>query len=81
MTKLWLLLGALALVGGAGIRLAARTGRRRPSGFLDDDAIRAIETHGVLHVEDPPDPLDLEEIQAAEEDFWKSEAWEDPEEY
>ena len=46
---------------------------------LDDDAVARIIDQGELRVEDP-DPLDLEEIARAEEEFWESEPWDPAEE-
>lgn len=75
-------LGGLAL--GAAIvwaflrrRRALRETISMPS--LDDAAVDRIIREGVIRMEDP-EPLDLEEIARAEEDFWDSEGWDPAEE-
>jgi len=58
-------------------RRALRETIQTPS--LDDAAVDRIIREGVIRVEDP-EPLDLEEIARAEEDFWDSEGWDPAEE-
>lgn len=41
---------------------------------VDDDAVARIIREGTLRVEDA-EPLDLDEIARAEEEFWDSESW------
>lgn len=53
--------------------------RLRTETELDDDAVERILREGRLEVDDP-DPLDLDEIARAEEEFWESEAWDPAEE-
>ena len=45
---------------------------------LPDDAVRAIVETGALSVEED-EPLDMREIEAEEERFWR-ETWDEPEE-
>lgn len=46
---------------------------------LDDEAIDRILREGELEFE-KPEPLDLDEIARAEEEFWSSEGWDPAEE-
>lgn len=71
-------LAVLVLVAGYvyRTRLGARGGA---AGSLTDDMIRQIEEEGRLRLEHP-EPLDLNEIREAEEQFW-SESWDEPDEY
>ncbi|MDT8341232.1 MAG: hypothetical protein RQ751_06940 [Longimicrobiales bacterium] len=46
---------------------------------LDDTAVERIIREGRLDVDDPG-PLDLDEIERAEEAFWESEGWDPAEE-
>lgn len=78
-----LLLGALVLAAGVRYVVHLRAERRRRAAApLDDAAIREIERTGRLEGRDTADdaPLDLDEIAAAEEEFW-AEGWDEPEEY
>ena len=68
---LWIGMGILVLVAG----ILARRGERR--GRLSDDLIRQIESTGRIDREDV-DPIDVEDIQAHEDDFW-SQTWDEPE--
>jgi len=79
--SLWLMAGLLALLGGAGVRrlLRARTGRQPFQ--IDDEAIRQIQTRGYVELDNLGEELDLEEIRREEDEFWRSESWEDSEEY
>jgi hypothetical protein len=80
MTWLWILFGVLAAL--AGIRYRARLRSGHPHGpTVDDDAIRRILDEGTLMTtEDDEEPLDLDEVARAEEEFW-SESWDEPEEF
>ena len=69
----WIFAGGALLVAGAG--LLARRRMARVKAGLSDDAIRAIEAHGRVEVEEP---LDLDEARDEEERFW-SETWDEPE--
>lgn len=77
-----ILLGALA--AAAGLRQWRRVRAARASTLVpppvDDDAIRRILAEGKLPAVEAEEPLDLDEIARAEEEFW-SDSWEDPEEY
>jgi hypothetical protein len=64
------------LVAGAWIGYRRRLSRVRREG-LDEGAIRQIESHGRLEVDDP---LDLEEAAEEEERFW-GESWDEPEQW
>ena len=77
-----LLLGALAIAAGVRYVIYRRAARRRHTAVLDDAAIREIERTGRLERRNPADdePLDLDEIAAAEAEFW-AEEWDEPEEY
>ncbi|HEX7118431.1 MAG TPA: hypothetical protein VF212_06565 [Longimicrobiales bacterium] len=68
-----LLTAVLAIA--AAIVTHRRIRSRLDRGGLDDAHIRQIETAGWIEVEDP---LDLEEIRAAERRFWE-ESWDEPE--
>lgn len=71
------------LVLGAAIVYAFLRRRRalreklRPT--LDDAAVARIIAQGSLEVEEH-DPLDLEEIARAEDEFWEAESWDPAEE-
>lgn len=80
MTWIWTLF-ALLLVA-AGLRYVLRLRSARPPGgppVVDDDALRRILEEGTLTTEEE-EPLDLDEIARAEEDFW-AESWDEPEEH
>jgi hypothetical protein len=74
-------IGVLAIAAGV-VFVVRRLAARRRRAALDDEAIREIERTGTFEGRDPADdePLDLDEIAAAEEEFWK-EGWDEPEEY
>ncbi len=65
----------IAILAVAAIVSRRRTRSRMDVGGLGDDQVRRIETVGRIEVEDP---LDLEEIRAAEQSFWE-ETWDEPE--
>lgn len=68
----WLFAAGAVLVAGAGLVVRRRLARLRG---LSDDAIRSIEAHGRIEVEEP---LDLQEAAEEEERFW-GETWDEPE--
>lgn len=78
----WLFAGlaVLVLVAGAAARrrIVRKTGRGGAG--LSDDEIAQIEEDGVLVREDD-EPLDMDEIRKEEERFWRSESWDEAEEY
>ena len=73
---IWVILAILPIVAG----MAARRRIRRKVGdgetALTDEDIRRIETTGRSDVD--LDPLDMEEIERAEREFWE-ESWDEPE--
>lgn len=71
MTLFWLALAVLVLVGW----LLFRSRMNRSGSRLTDDAIEDIEERGWLATDEP---LDLEDIQDEERQFW-TEDWEEPE--
>jgi hypothetical protein len=80
MSWIWVLLGAL--VAGAGLRYRRRLRSERPSEHppaVDDLALQRILDEGTLPAADD-EPLDMDEVARAEEEFW-SESWDEPEEY
>ena len=48
---------------------------------LEDDHIRQIEEVGWVVLDSDPEPLDLEHIEEAEEQFWTEETWDEGEEW
>jgi hypothetical protein len=73
---IWAGMGVLVVT--AAVRLRHRLRERWPQDGpeVDDDAVRRIlETGRLTSAEEPP--LDLEEIEEAEERFW-SEPWDEP---
>lgn len=79
MTWVWILLAALVAVAAA--RYRRRLDRRRSAGApsVDDAAIRRIVDEGRIEADDD-EPLDLDEIERQEAEFW-NESWDEPEEY
>lgn len=79
MTTIWSILGIVVALGWVAyrLRLHEALGRRRTP--LSDDQVRRIEETGSLELE-PEDPLDMEEIEKAEDEFWE-ETWDEPEEW
>ena len=80
MTSLWLALALLAILGGAGVRRLLRARSGRQPFLIDDDEIRQIEETGMLEV-GPDEPLDQDEIDAAERRFWDESSWDEPEQW
>jgi hypothetical protein len=74
---IWTGLGALVVIGGLAVRRRIDASRGRP--VLDDDAVRRIVDTGRLSVDEDP-PLDIDEIEEAEDRFW-SESWDEPEDW
>jgi hypothetical protein len=77
---LWILLSVLACI--AGLRhwrwgRAARSSSGAPR--VDDEALRQILETGSLPGDDD-EPLDMDEVARAEEEFW-GESWDEPEEF
>lgn len=68
-----------ALIVWAFLRRRRDLKERIESPALDDDAVERIIRQGSLHMDDP-EPLDLDEIARAEDDFWDSEGWDPAEE-
>ncbi|MEX2465382.1 MAG: hypothetical protein WD995_00645 [Gemmatimonadota bacterium] len=75
---IWFGFGALAVLGGLAVRRRVARSRARDRHALDDDAVRRIVDTGRFSVDEDP-PLDIEEIEEAEDRFW-SETWDQPEE-
>lgn len=70
-----------AVVAAVGIARRARMRQGRGTGpTLDDAAIRRILEEGRLRHDPDDEPLDLEEVARAEEEFW-AEDWDEPEEF
>ncbi|MXX56157.1 MAG: hypothetical protein F4106_10630 [Gemmatimonadetes bacterium] len=72
---LFMALAVLVGVAGWGIRrrLRHQTGSR-----VTDEIVHQIETVGSVDAEDV-EPVDLERVQAAEDEFW-AQTWDEPEE-
>lgn len=68
----------VAIVYGFAQRRRALRDRLRPQ-TLDDAAVDRIIQEGELRV-DEPEPLDLDEIEEAEREFWQNESWDPAEE-
>ena len=69
--------GLLAVVAALAYlrrRAASRPGARA----LTDEAIRQIENHGVVEVDEP---LDLRDVDAEERRFWDEETWDESDEW
>lgn len=70
----WFVLGGLLVWHWIALRRRLREGLSAPLPELDDEAIRRIESDGLIStLED--EPLDLEKIADEEDDFWSSESW------
>ena len=68
-----------AMIVWAFVRRRRHLRERIDSPALDDDAVERIIRQGSLHLDDP-EPLDLDEIARAEDEFWDREAWDPAEE-
>ena len=77
MVFFWLTLGLLVLAGGALIKGRLYLALRQENSLMEDD-IRDIIDRGTLEV-DEEQPLDLEEIEREEDEFWE-ETWDGPDE-
>lgn len=75
---IWFAFGALAVLGGLEVRKRLWRSKDGGRATLDDEAVQRILDTGRVSVEEEP-PLDLDEIEEAEERFW-SESWDEPEE-
>lgn len=73
---IWVILAILPIVAGivARRRIRRKVGDGQPT--LTDDDVRRIEVTG--RTEADVGPLDMDEIERAEEEFWE-ESWEEPE--
>lgn len=76
---IWVGFGALAVIGGLAVRRRLETSRAEQGPVLDDEAVRRIVDTG-RPWEDADPPLDIEEIEEAEDRFW-SESWDEPEDW
>jgi hypothetical protein len=76
---IWFGFGALAVLGGLAVRRRLNESRARQRSVLDDDAVRRIVDTGRLSIDEDP-PLDIDEIEEAEDRFW-SETWDEPEDW
>lgn len=72
---LFMALAVLVGVVGWGIR---RRLRHRAGSRVTDEIVRQIETIGRVDAEDV-EPVDLERVQAEEDEFW-AQSWDEPEE-
>jgi len=79
MIYFWIGLAALVVVGGIAYRLRLHEKVGGPATPLSDEQIRRIESTGRLDL-DGDEPLDMDEIERAEEEFWE-ESWDEPEEW
>jgi len=79
MSYFWTGLGALVVLGGLAYRFRLHERIRSDVTPLSDAQIRSIEERGRLELESD-EPLDLEEIERAEEEFWE-ESWDEPDEW
>ncbi len=75
---LWFFLGALVAYAWFSMRLKLKRSIEVSPPRLDEDDVRRIEEQGALHTDDP-EPLDLNQINREEDEFWK-ETWDEPEE-
>lgn len=75
----WAGLGVMALVGGLAVRIGMRERPWSRGPVVDDDAVRRILETGTLATEED-EPLDLDDIAEQERRF-KSETWDEPDEW
>lgn len=73
----YLFMALAVLVGVAGWGIRRRLRRQAGSG-VTDEIVRQIETVGRVDAEDV-EPVDLERVRAAEDEFW-AQTWDEPEE-
>lgn len=74
MTYVWIGLALVVVVVGVAHRVRMRS--RKGRGTLSEEEIRRIEETG--SIERPEEgPLDLDEIERAEDEFWE-ETWDEP---
>ncbi len=78
LSVLWFLLGALFAYAWISMRRRIRESIEVPPPRIDEEDIRRIEEEGTLLTDDP-EPLDLEQIDREEDEFWR-ETWDEPEE-
>lgn len=76
VSLIWAFLAFLVLVAGLAYRLRIHEEVRRRGTGLSDEQVRRIEEAGRLDVDD--EPLDMDEIERAEDEFWE-ESWDEPE--
>ena len=74
----WIWIAFALLIAALGLRRRASSSPHAPR--VDDDAIRRIMEDGTLALHDEDEPLDVEEAERAEEEFF-DESWDEPEEY
>lgn len=74
----WGILTVLVIAAIILVNVRRRASFSRPAPRVDDAAVRAIVETGALSIEDD-EPLDMREIEAEEERFWR-ETWDEPEE-
>jgi hypothetical protein len=74
----WGILTVLVIAACILVYVRRRASFSRPAPRVDDEAVRAIVETGALSVEED-EPLDMREIEAEEERFWR-ETWDEPEE-
>jgi len=72
----WVILAVLPIVAGLAARRRIRKEVGDGSTSLTDEDVRRIETTG--RTEADVGPLDLDEIERAEREFWE-ESWDEPE--
>lgn len=72
--ELFALLALIVAGGGIAVRWRLRRMRRPDVG---DEEVRQIEEEGRLSTSEP-EPLDVDEVRAREEEFW-AESWDEPE--
>ncbi|MFP3949122.1 MAG: hypothetical protein ACLFWG_10365 [Longimicrobiales bacterium] len=73
---LWLILALLPVVAGTAARRRIRREVGDGGSSLTDEDIRRIEATGRMEAD--LEPLDIEEIERAEREFWE-ESWDEPE--
>ncbi|MBW3569998.1 MAG: hypothetical protein KY467_02720 [Gemmatimonadetes bacterium] len=81
MAWFWIVLSALAGLGGLRYLVRLRAGRP-PSQVpaVDDAALHEILRSGRLRGPDGDPPVDMRDAAEAEDEFW-SQSWDEPEEY